>query len=211
MFKINNISKAYGKKVVLKDISFEVDKGQAIGILGVNGSGKSTLLSEIAKKCSGSEEFKIGYVPQENPLFDELKPIDNIRMWTSLTKSQILEALEQPPLVNMGITDFLDTPVAKMSGGMKKRVSLATVLINQPDILLMDEPFAALDLPAKQDILGYMNGFRMQGGTIIIASHEEEIFRFCNRVYLLKNGEIYDTEALRENGISYIDMLRSHL
>ena len=138
MFKINNISKAYGKKVVLKDISFEADKGQAIGILGVNGSGKSTLLSEIAKKCSGSEEFKIGYVQQETPLFDALKPIDNIRMWTSLTKSQILEALEQPPLVNMGITDFLDTPVAKMSGGMKKRVSLATVLINQPDRLRMD-------------------------------------------------------------------------
>ncbi|MGN0435397.1 MAG: ATP-binding cassette domain-containing protein [Wujia sp.] len=209
MFKINNISKAYGKKVVLKDISFEADKGQAIGILGVNGSGKSTLLSEIAKKYANNDELAIGYVPQENPLFDELKPVDNIRMWTKLTKSQILECLNQPPLAAMGITEFLDTPVAKMSGGMKKRVSLATVLINHPDILLMDEPFAALDLPAKQDILGYMNDFRMQGGTIIIASHEEEIFRFCNKVYLLKNGELYDTVALSNNGISYIDMLRS--
>lgn len=209
MFKINNITKAYGKKIILTDISFEADRGQAIGILGMNGSGKSTLLSEIAKKYSKSSEPKIGYVPQENPLFEELKPVDNIRMWTKLSKSQIIERLQQPPLVNMSITQFLDTPVSKMSGGMKKRVSLASVLINMPDVLLMDEPFAALDLPAKQDILGYMNSFRMQGGIIIIASHEEEIFRFCNKVYLLKNGELYDTEALSKNGISYIDMLRS--
>ena len=80
MFKIENISKSYGKKEILKDISIEVAPGEAIGILGINGSGKSTLLSCIAKLHPANSEIKLGYVPQEKPLFDELKPVDNIRM-----------------------------------------------------------------------------------------------------------------------------------
>ena len=148
-------------------------------------------------------------MPQENPLFDELKAVDNIKMWCKMSKSQILSCLNSPPLQDMGICEYLDTPVRKMSGGMKKRLSLAAVLINQPKLLLMDEPFAALDLPAKQDILSYMKTFLSNQGTIIVASHDEDIFNFCNKVYLLKNGELIDTDELRQKGISYIDILRS--
>ncbi len=209
MFKIENISKSYGKKEILKNISIEVAPGEAIGILGINGSGKSTLLSSIAKLHPAASDIKLGYVPQENPLFDELKPVDNIRMWTDLNRSQIAMALSLPPLSELGISGFLDTPVKAMSGGMKKRVSLASVLINCPQVLLMDEPFAALDLLAKQDILKYMSAFLNSGGSIIIASHEEEIFNFCNKVYLLKNGTLTDTNALAAQGISYIDMLKN--
>lgn len=209
MFNVNNISKTYGNIQVLNNISFSAAKGEAIGILGTNGSGKSTLLSCIATEYSNSDEINVGYVPQENPLFDELKPVDNIRMWTSLTKYEILEKLQTSPLSDMGIANFLDTPVHKMSGGMKKRLSLATVLINQPSVLLLDEPLAALDLPAKQDILSYMKAFLNSNQTIIVASHDEEIFNFCNRVFLLKNGQLIDTNELKAKGISYIDMLRS--
>lgn len=209
MLQIENISKSYGKKQVLNNISFSANPGDVIGILGVNGSGKSTLLTCIASHFAKTNEVNVGYVPQENPLFDELKPIDNIKMWSSLSKSEILEKLSQPPLVNMGITEFLDTPVRKMSGGMKKRLSIATVLINQPQLLLLDEPFAALDLPAKQDILQYLSGYRLMSGTIIVASHDEDIFNFCNKVYLLKNGELMDTDKLHSEGVSYIDILRS--
>lgn len=209
MFSINNISKSYGKKQILNNISFQIPKGTAIGILGVNGSGKSTLLTCIAAYFSQSEGVNVGYVPQENPLFDELKPVDNIKMWASLNKEDILNRLSNPPLSDMGITEFLDTPVKAMSGGMKKRVSLASVLINQPQLLLLDEPFAALDLPAKEDILRYMRTFLANNGTIIVASHDEDIFNFCNKVYLLKNGELIDTDELRLKGISYVDILRS--
>lgn len=208
MFKLDNISKSYGNKEVLKNISIEIAPGEAIGILGVNGSGKSTLLSCIAKLYPSNGELKLGYVPQENPLFDELKPVDNIRMWTDLNRSQIAMALSLPPLSELGVSNFLDTPVKAMSGGMKKRVSLASVLINCPQILLMDEPFAALDLLAKKDILAYMGAFLNGGGSIIIASHEEEIFNFCHRVYLLKDGQLFDTRELANQGISYIDMLK---
>lgn len=209
MFTINNISKSYGKKVILKDISLSIEKGEAIGILGTNGSGKSTLLNEIAKKNSDNSSVRFGYLPQENPLMEELKPVDNIRLWCNLSKKEIISRLNQPPLMDMGINDFLDINVSKMSGGMKKRVSLATVLINNPDILLMDEPFAALDLIAKKDVRQYINTFRKNGGSLIIASHEEEIFNLCDKVYLLKNGTLIDTEALKAKGISYIEMLRN--
>ena len=205
MFSIENISKSYGKNQVLDNVSFFANEGEAVGILGINGSGKSTLLSCIAEKYA---KLGVGYLPQNNPLFDELKPVDNIRMWCSLKKSEIIERLNQSPLSELGVNEFMDKPVSALSGGMKKRLSLATVLINSPSILLMDEPFASLDLPAKQDILVYMQGFRAQGGTIIIASHDEEIFNFCNRVLLLKNGSLIDTNELRQNGISFVDMLR---
>lgn len=209
MFSINNISKSYGKNQILNNISLNVEEGTAVGILGVNGSGKSTLLTCIASVFSKQGDICVGYVPQENPLFDELKPVDNIKMWSPLNSSSIIEKLGAPPLSDMGITEFLDTPVKNMSGGMKKRVSLASVLINQPNLLLLDEPFAALDLPAKEDILSYMKTFLQTNGAIIVASHDEEIFDFCNKVYLLKNGELIDTDQLREKGIRYIDILRS--
>lgn len=209
MFNINNISKSYEKKQILNEISFQIEEGTAVGILGVNGSGKSTLLSCIATYYSSNKDINVGYVPQENPLFDELKPVDNIKMWSPLSKREIIEQLSNPPLSDMGITEFLDTPVKAMSGGMKKRVSLASVLINQPSLLLLDEPFAALDLPAKEDILQYMKAFLASKGTIIVASHDEDIFNFCNKVYLLKDGNLIDTDDLRQKGISYVDILRS--
>lgn len=207
MFQIEHISKSYGKKHVLNDISFVVPDGSAIGILGSNGSGKSTLLSCIAKKYSAGSKVRFGYVPQENPLFDELKPIDNLRMWTNKKKPEILSLLTTPPLCKLGIQNFLDTPVKNMSGGMKKRLSLACALLEHPQILLMDEPFAALDLPAKQDALQFMQYYLGLGNSILIASHEEAVFQFCSHVYLLQNGTLTNASALPE-GTSYIDLLR---
>lgn len=172
MFQIEHISKSYGKKQVLNDVSFPVPEGCAIGILGVNGSGKSTLLSCIAKKYAGTPDVRIGYVPQENPLYDELKPVDNLRMWTNKRKSEILQALQAP------------------------------------QILLMDEPFAALDLPAKQDAMQFMRYYLSLGNSIVIASHEEAVFQFCHTVYLLKNGTLFDASHLPE-GTNYIDLLRN--
>ena len=207
MFQIEHISKSYGKKQILNDISFVVPDGSAIGILGANGSGKSTLLSCIAKKYSAGSKVRFGYVPQENPLFEELKPIDNLRMWTNKKKPEILSLLTTPPLCKLGIQNFLDTPVKNMSGGMKKRLSLACALLEHPQILLMDEPFAALDLPAKQDALQFMQYYLGLGNSILIASHEEAVFQFCSHVYLLQNGTITNASALPE-GTSYIDLLR---
>ena len=189
---IENISLKY-KKTVLTNVSISAGKGETIGLLGLNGSGKSTLLSAIAglrKPASGVIKVngKAGFVTQENALIDELTAMDNLKMWTSLSRAGILKELTETELSILKVSDFIDLKVKRMSGGMKKRLAIASVLLAKPDILLMDEPLAALDIPAKNDIINFIDSFRSKGGTIFIASHSEDVFRHCSKIYLLKNG-----------------------
>ena len=201
MITIENVSVKY-KKTVLNDVNIEAKKGECIGLLGLNGSGKSTLLSAIAgikKPASGkiTTEGKIGFVTQENALIDELTAYDNILMWTSMKKEDIMKALQGPELSILKVSDFINVKVRNMSGGMKKRLALASVIITGPDILLMDEPLAALDIPAKSDILKFIDAFKANGGIIFIASHEAEVFEHCDKVYHLKDGKIVQIDKSR--------------
>ncbi len=193
MIEVKSVSAKY-RKTVLNDVNLIANEGECIGLLGLNGSGKSTLLSCIAgikKPNSGSikAEGKVGFVTQENALIDELNAIDNIMMWTSMKRSEILKALEGPELSILKVKDFANVKVKNMSGGMKKRVALTSVLITRPDILLLDEPLAALDIPAKKDILKIIDSFTANGGIVIVASHEEEMFTHCSSVYYLDKGK----------------------
>ena len=189
---VENVSLKY-KKAVLTNVSISAEKGEAVGLLGLNGSGKSTLLSAIAglrKPASGTIKVngKAGFVTQENALIDELTAMDNLKMWTPLSRQEILKELTDTELSILKVADFIDLKVKRMSGGMKKRLAIASVLLAKPDILLMDEPLAALDIPAKNDIINFIDSFKNKGGTVFIASHSEELFKHCSRIYLLKNG-----------------------
>ena len=177
---VEKVSLKY-KKAVLTDVSINAEKGEVIGLLGLNGSGKSTLLSAIAGKA--------GFVTQENALIDELTAMDNLKMWTPLSKQDILKELTETELSILKVNEFIDLKVKRMSGGMKKRLAIASVLLAKPDILLMDEPLAALDIPAKNDIINFIDSFKSKGGTIFIASHSEEMFKHCSKIYLLKKGQ----------------------
>ena len=189
---IEKVSLKY-KKTVLTDVTITAEKGDVIGLLGLNGSGKSTLLSAIAglrRTSSGTIKVlgKAGFVTQENALIDELTAMDNLKMWTPLSKAEILKELTDTELSILKVNDFIDLKVRRMSGGMKKRLAIASVLLSKPDILLMDEPLAALDIPAKNDIIKFIDSFRAKGGTVFIASHSEELFKHCSKIYLLKDG-----------------------
>ena len=189
---VENVSLKY-KKTVLTDVSMSAAKGEVVGLLGLNGSGKSTLLSAISglrKPSSGTikTDGKTGFVTQENALIDELTAMDNLKMWTPLSKAELLKELTETELSILKVNEFIDLKVKRMSGGMKKRLAIASVLLSKPDILLMDEPLAALDIPAKNDIINFIDSFRAKGGTVFIASHSEEMFKHCSKIYLLKNG-----------------------
>ncbi|MBQ1294885.1 MAG: ABC transporter ATP-binding protein, partial [Clostridiales bacterium] len=204
---VEKVSLKY-KKAVLTDVSINAEKGEVIGLLGLNGSGKSTLLSAIAglrKPSSGSIKVngKAGFVTQENALIDELTAMDNLKMWTPLSKQDILKELTETELSILKVNEFIDLKVKRMSGGMKKRLAIASVLLAKPDILLMDEPLAALDIPAKNDIINFIDSFRSKGGTVFIASHSEELFKHCSKIYLLKNG----VSSLLPAGISPAEAL----
>ena len=204
---VEKVSLKY-KKAVLTDVSINAEKGEVIGLLGLNGSGKSTLLSAIAglrKPSSGSIKVngKAGFVTQENALIDELTAMDNLKMWTPLSKQDILKELTETELSILKVNEFIDLKVKRMSGGMKKRLAIASVLLAKPDILLMDEPLAALDIPAKNDIINFIDSFKSKGGTVFIASHSEELFKHCSKIYLLKNG----VSSLLPAGISPAEAL----
>ena len=193
MVNIDNVSVKY-KKTVLTNVNITAGNGECIGLLGLNGSGKSTLLSAVSgikKPASGKIyiEGKTGFVTQENALIDELTAYDNILMWTSMKKDEILKALNGPELSILKVSDFINVRVRNMSGGMKKRLALASVIITGPDVLLMDEPLAALDIPAKSDILTFIDAFKAKGGIVFIASHEAEVFDHCDKIYHLKDGK----------------------
>ena len=203
-----HIAFSHGKKQVLKNASFSLEKGQCIGIIGANGSGKSTLLSILAgirKPDSGQLLFHgkdlflkenrkqlrliSGYVPQDNPLMEELGVFDNLRLWYP-DKGKLIEALEQGVFSGFGFEEYMKVPVSKLSGGLKKRVSIACALAENPDILIMDEPTQALDMICKKDILDYMENCKKSGKSIIFTTHDETEFRICDKLFLLHAGEL---------------------
>ena len=203
MIEIKRIQKKYKKKAVLTDINLDVQEGSCVGILGGNGSGKSTLLSILAgvQKADngsflwgGADLFKnekireeiLGYVPQGNPLMEELTAWDNLRLWYE--KDELKKELDGGVLDMLGIPDFLKVPVRKMSGGMKKRLSIGCSVANHPKLLLLDEPSAALDLICKERIGNYLKDFKAQGGSIILATHDVQEIELCDIWYILKNG-----------------------
>ena len=189
---VENVSLKY-KKTVLTDVTISASRGEVIGLLGLNGSGKSTLLSAIAglrKPASGTIKVngKTGFVTQENALIDELTAMDNLKMWVPLNRQEIIKELTDTELSILKVNDFIDVKVKRMSGGMKKRLAIASVLLSRPDVLLLDEPLASLDIPAKNDIIDFIDSFRNKGGTVFVASHNEELFKHCSRIYLLRSG-----------------------
>ena len=107
--------------------------------------------------------------------------------------------LAQGVAKTLGISQFLDVPAGKLSGGQKKRLSIAAALSNQASLLIMDEPGAALDLGAKEEILHYIHTFTQGGGTVILTSHEMPELQACSALYILKQGVLIPENI--ENGV----------
>lgn len=201
--EIKNIAKRYKGKEVLRDICFSAEGGSCIGILGSNGSGKSTLLSILAGVqkcdkggfgCDGVDLFQnpakraalVGYVPQGTPLIEELSAKDNLLLWYD--RSDLHQELESGVLKLLGIGDFIKTPVSKMSGGMKKRLSIGCAMAKRPPILLLDEPTAALDLACKEAISAYLQSYKKSGGILLLTTHDVLELALCDKWYIIKNG-----------------------
>lgn len=206
MIEVDNITSAYGKKKVLNGVTLCGERGECIGIVGPNGCGKSTLLSIMAGVLRplsgdicyyGKDALKnrnvftkmTGYVPQDNPLLPELSVYDNLRLWYT-DKAELKKELENGFLQLLGIQDFVKMPVSKLSGGMKKRVSIGIALSGMPPILILDEPSAALDLVCKEDIKRYLRIYLEKKGTVVITTHEESELALCDSLYVMKDGRL---------------------
>jgi len=201
---LEGINKSYKRKV-LNGINLKADKGKCIGILGSNGCGKTTLLGIMAgvikydsgrifyngQHICGKKLFSeyVGYVPQENPLIDEVSAKDNIKLWYGGKFDNLL-------VEKLGINEFIDKRISELSGGMKRRVSLCIAMMKKPSVLILDEPGAALDIYGKREVISYVKEFIAEGGTVIMSTHDRDEIEICDELYLMEEGVLKKGDLL---------------
>jgi len=202
-----HIKKSFGVKSVLSDVTFSLKEGDILGIVGANGCGKSTLLGILAGTLpadggslsyDGKNAFLsrkvfsdgVGFIPQENPLMMELSVLDNLRLWYDASAKELMESMEQGPLKQWKLYEYAKVRASRLSGGTKKRLSIACALSSSPKVLILDEPGAALDLSMKEEIKSVMKEFAKDHKSVILTSHEMSELSICNRLMLLKDGSL---------------------
>lgn len=207
--EIKNIEKYFGKKQVLCGASLTAEGGEYITIAGGNGCGKSTLLGVLAGTLSGSGSFLvdgeelmgndkkrnkvIGYIPQTPPLFEELTAKDHLELFWG--KKGMNGKVGKGIVSMLGVDEFLRVPVRKMSGGMKKRLSVACAVAHGPSILFLDEVGAALDPDCRESIYGYIRAFCEAGGIVISVTHDLGEITRSDRCYALKDGVLGEVKS----------------
>lgn len=209
MLEVSNVSKNYGKKNVLYNISFTAQPGEIIGLVGENGAGKSTLLRILAtleKMNAGSITLndvayqqknrkikqQIGFVPQDISVWDDFTVEENMIFFEKLAwKNKTHEELRQLCL-DMQLVKWKEK-VKTLSGGMKRKLNLAISLIHDPELLLLDEPTVGIDLKSKKEIGNYLRKKLAANGKIIIhTSHDmDEIIHLCDRVICIGEDPFY--------------------
>ena len=218
MLEVFNITKKYGRRIVLKDITFTANPGERIAIVGRNGCGKTTLmqiLSGSMKPNSGDIRFFgqeplrkrgvfkqfCGYVPQNSPLLPELTVKDNLKLW-GVDKCPNYEYI----LDTFELRDMMKMRVKRLSGGMNKRLSIACAIATWPPILLLDEPTSALDIYYKESIEDWLSKYSEINGIVLLSTHEEKEIMSCDRCLFLKEGSLIEV-PMDENTMDTIRKL----
>ncbi len=209
---ISGLKKSYGKITALKGIDLEVPVGSIYGLIGPNGAGKTTLIKSLVGalrpdsgtiRVSGLDPLKdrwklrkqIGYMPQAAGIYESLSARDNISFFGKARRIGNLRERIGEILKFTELEDRADDPVYSFSGGMKKRVSLACALIHEPKILFLDEPTAAVDPLLKLRSWQMFRNLSQQGATLFISTHIIDEARLCDRITVLRNGEIITVDS----------------
>ncbi|AVN60022.1 multidrug ABC transporter ATP-binding protein [Mesoplasma entomophilum] len=202
MIEIKNISKKFGKNLVLSDINLTIKNGESLALLGSNGSGKTTLLEILIgqiKPTTGSvlidgkkETFKeIGIQFQEGAWPKGVTPRLIISYF--LKKNKILKDPEVNKLIDIfEIREFLKKDLNNLSGGQKQRLNTLLSVINNPNYICLDEMITGLDLKMQLKLIDFFKSLKKQNKTIIVISHNpEEVEKLCDKIVILKEGNIF--------------------
>ena len=224
MISVKDIVKTYKTGsmdlTVLKGISLHIGRGEMVAIMGPSGSGKSTLMNIIgclAKPTSGSyaldgEEVarldenalakirnrKIGFVFQQFNLLARTTALRNVELPMVYSGARGREARAKQSLVRVGLGDRMDHTPNQLSGGQQQRVAIARALVNDPVILMADEPTGALDTKTGEEIMALFQDLHREGKTLVVVTHEEEVARHCQRIVRFKDGEIVSDQAVTD-------------
>jgi ABC-2 type transport system ATP-binding protein len=206
IIQVQEILKRFGQTQALKGVSFDVNRGEVLGLLGPNGSGKTTtleILMGIAKADSGSvnfsndkgvvEKIKIGSVFQVPVYYDTLTVAELIKFYSRFYRRPTEKIPEYLAMVNL--QDKLDTQFRNLSGGQKQQLSIVLSLVNDPDILFFDEPSNALDPAVRHKIWDLIRLLKKNGKTIVFTTHYiEEAEALADRVVIMNKGEVIVTD-----------------
>lgn len=199
LLEVKNLKKSFGDNVVLKDISFNVEKGEVLSIIGPSGSGKSTLLrciTDLETEDSGEINFDgtFGLVFQNFNLFPHhsvMKNIANAPIRVQKRNKDEVYAHARDLLKKMGLEDKEDAYPSELSGGQQQRVSIARALCMDPDILFFDEPTSALDPELTGEVLKVIKDLKSGDSTMIVVTHEMEFARHVSdKVIFMADGII---------------------
>ena len=211
MLELTDVTKSYRKKTVVDHVSFSVNEGEILGVVGANGAGKSTLASMIVALMkpdsgnisldgldvtAGSKEVRslIGYVPQDIALYETLTGMDNLKFWAGangVPKQKTAARIEDVCRIIRFDRELVNRRVSTYSGGMKRRLNIGVALLHEPKLLVLDEPTTGVDMQSCDQILETVEELKNNGTAIIYIGHYfEEIERIATHLCVLEEGRV---------------------
>ncbi|MFC3478826.1 ABC transporter ATP-binding protein [Halobacterium litoreum] len=215
MISVRGLAKRYGDVTAVDGVSFEVGAGEVFGLVGPNGAGKTSTLKMLCGLVDPSEgditvngydagetemRRSLGFLPEESPLYDEMSPRSYLRFFADLydvdretADERIEAALDRLDL------DARDRPVGDFSKGMKRKVAIARSLVNDPDVLVYDEPASGLDPITTNTVVEFTRELAADGKTVVFSAHDlHHVESVCDRVAIMRDGEIAATGTLAD-------------
>lgn len=210
IIEVQNLTKKYGRLIALDNLDFSIYKGEIFGLLGPNGAGKSTFISILTtilrptsgdltvcnfSVCKEPDKIKkiIGYVPQDIALYPMLSGMDNLKFWAGVygLKGHTKKSRIEETLSIVRLEDRAKDRVETYSGGMKRRLNIAVALLHHPEILVMDEPTAGVDVKSRKLIFDAVRQLKADNRTVIFTSHYmDEMETACDRMAVLNAGKL---------------------
>ena len=223
MIELEGISKTYSRPAgetvdALIDVSLQIDDGDFVAIVGSSGSGKSTLMNILglldvptagSYRLSGQETSalspaaqakwrnkKIGFVFQTFHLLPRTSALENVELPLLYSSRGRFSELGRKALEMVGLSDRLSHRPSELSGGQQQRVAIARALVNEPDLLLADEPTGNLDRRSADEVLAIFQELNRSGRTIILVTHDSEVANHCSRIACIERGRIVDDQRI---------------
>jgi len=210
MLQADDLHKSYGTRAAVGGVSLQVARGEIVGLLGPNGAGKSTTLSMICglvkpdsgtvtiggksiAEDSASAKRLIGLVPQDLALYEELGALANLHLFGALygVPKAMLDERARAALELVGLADRAKAKPMSFSGGMKRRLNIASALVHDPEVLLFDEPTVGVDPQSRNAIFDNIETLRARGKAIVYTTHYmEEAERLCDRIVIVDHGKV---------------------
>lgn len=212
MITINNISKSYDKTEALKDISFEVTRGELFGLIGPDGAGKTTLMRILTTlllsntgeaKMDGLDvvnDFKkirqiVGYMPGRFSLYQDLSVEENLNFFATVFGTTVEENYDLIRDIYYQIEPYKKRRAGKLSGGMKQKLALSCALIHKPKILVLDEPTTGVDAVSRKEFWEMLKKLQQKDITILVSTPYMDEAVLCDRVALMQKGQILDVDS----------------